>query len=81
MSAPHLRAEDFEECLWDLDLCALKCLRENLIRYLPKVDADQDNVDYVVNRIRDMLVLEEINKMFIVNQWPVPKEEGNNTNE
>jgi hypothetical protein len=74
MSVPHLRAEDFEECLWDLDLCALQCLRENLIRYLPKADADQDNVNYVVKRIRDMLVLEEINKMFIINQWPIPNE-------
>ena len=64
MNINTIKASEFEEQLDECDKAIIKCLRENLDRYISPAD-----IDYWVNRVRDKLILEEIEKTFIVQNW------------
>jgi hypothetical protein len=65
-----LNAADYEDELDPIDKLILKCLREHLADYYPEDEVNKkEDAEWWINRIRDRMVLEEINKVFIMNNW------------
>ena len=64
----NFKAEDFEYLLDDYDKAMLKCLKENLGNYLPSTETEED-INYWINRVRNNMILEEIQKVFIMQNW------------
>lgn len=63
----NFRAEDLEDQLMDYEKLIVQCLRENLGRYMP--NESKEDVTYWVNRVRDKLVLDTIEAIFVAQNW------------